>query len=52
MLGGQDPVIRGLQTSDDGRGEDLPGEATVTGTMYRVHEGPSEGITGYPTPNL
>ena len=41
----------GIQTSDDRREENLPGETLGTGPLYRVWEGPSEGVTGYPPPN-
>ena len=48
--GGWGPGRRGLQTSDGMRGAELLGEATGMGLMYRVWEGPSEGVTGYPPP--
>ena len=49
--GGRGPAERGLQTLDDGRGVELPGEATGTGTMYGVREGFSNRVTGSTPPN-
>ena len=51
MPGGQGAGIRGLQTSDDGIGAELPGEAAWEGALYEVMEGPSERFTGYPLTN-
>ena len=51
MPGGQGPGRQGLQTSDDKRGAELSVEATGTGPMTRVQEGPSKGVTSYPLPN-
>ena len=48
MLGGSGPGIQGLQTLDDGIGAELPVEATVTGLIFGVQEGPSEEVTSYP----
>ena len=51
MPGGQGLGRRGLKTSDDGRGGELPGEATGAGPMSGSWEGPSKGVAGYPLPN-
>ena len=47
MLGGRGPGRQGLQTSNDGRGAELPGEATGTGLMFGVREGTSKEVTIY-----
>ena len=47
MPGGHVPCRQGLQTSDDGRRAEIPGEATETCPMYRVREVSREGIIGY-----
>ena len=45
------PGGQGVQTPYDGRGAELTGEATRTGTVSGVWKGFSEGVTGCALPN-
>ena len=44
-------VRRSLHTEDSGREAELTGEAVGAGTLSRVWEGLSEGVTGCTPPN-
>ena len=51
MLGSQGTVRKGLHMDDDRGGAELQGETAGEGSLSRVREGLSKGVTGGTSPN-